>query len=172
MKKSLIIFAALVMIASFSTKLMAQAIAPANANAEIKTALTLNSTIPLEFGKMAVTGTAGTVILTPAGSPTASNVQLLAGQTRTAASYDATGEANSAYTITVQGTDATIHTTASGANPDMTVNTFTCSKGLAANNGLFNGSGLETFTIGGTLHVGATQNIGTYTGTFNVTINY
>ena len=101
MKKSLIIFAALVMIASFSTKLMAQAIAPANANAEIKTALTLNSTIPLEFGKMAVTGTAGTVILTPAGSPTASNVQLLAGQTRTAASYDATGEANSAYTYKV-----------------------------------------------------------------------
>ena len=54
----------------------------------------------------------------------------------------------------------------------MTVNTFTCSKGLAANNGQFSALGAETFTVGGTLHVGATQNIGTYTGTFNVTINY
>ncbi|MEI7660825.1 MAG: DUF4402 domain-containing protein [Bacteroidota bacterium] len=167
MKQTLIIFAAIVMMAGFSAKVMAQgSTAGNNANATIKTAITLSAVNPLEFGRMAVTGIAGTVLLTPAGAPTPTNVQLLSGITRTAASYTSTGEASANYAISIPLSPITI--TLSPGNT-MTVGSFVCSKGATST---FDGTGNDAFTVGGTLNVGASQLAGAYTGTFNVTIDY
>jgi len=170
MKKTLIIFAAIIMLAGFSVKLMAQGSTKSNnANAEIKTAITLTAVNPLEFGKLAVTGLAGTVLLSPAGSPTATNVQLLSGTTRKAASYTSTGEASATYAITIPIAPITITHAPGGAGNTMTVDTWVCSNGATS---AFDGTGADAFTVGATLNVGATQNAGQYTGTFNVTIDY
>lgn len=171
MKKVTIIIAAIIMIAGFSSKMMAQSGSTKsnNANAEIKTAIALTEVNPLEFGKLAVTGTAGTVLLSPAGAPTPTNVQLLSGTTRTAASYTSTGEANTTYAITIPTSAVTITTGGGGAGNTMTVDSWVCSKGATS---AFDITGADTFTVGATLNVGATQNTGNYTGTFNVTIDY
>ena len=171
MKKLSIIAAAFIMIAGFSTKMMAQSgvTKSNNANAEIKTAITLTAVNPLEFGKMAVTGTAGTVLLTPAGAPTATNVQLLSGTTRTAASYTSTGEASATYAITIPTAPVTITHAPGGPGNTMTVDNWVCSKGATS---AFSALSADAFTVGATLYVGVTQNTGIYTGTFNVTIDY
>jgi len=171
MKTSRIIIAAIVMMTGFSVSLMAQSGSTKsnNANAEIKTAITLTAVNPLEFGKLAVTGTAGTVLLSTAGSPTATNVQLLSGTTRTAASYTSTGEASATYAITIPIAPITITHAPGGAGNTMTVDSWVCSKGATS---AFDGTGADAFTVGATLNVGATQNAGHYTGTFNVTIDY
>ncbi len=171
MKTTLKIFAAILLIAGFSSNLMAQGSTKSNnANAEIKTAIALTKVNPLEFGKLAVTGTAGTVVLTPAGSPTATNVQLLSGTTRTAASYTSTGLASATYVINIPTSPITIITAGGGtATKEMTVDNFVCSKGATS---AFDITGADAFTVGATLNVGTAQDAGTYTGTFNVTIDY
>ena len=170
MKTTLKIFAAIVMIAGFSTNLLAQGVTTSNGvSAEIKTGITLTAVNPLEFGKLAVTGVAGTVVLTPGGSPTATGVQLLSGTTRTAASYTSTGTASATYAINVPTSPVTITTGGGGAGETMTVSSFVCSKGATS---AFDGAGADSFTVGATLNVGATQVAGHYTGTFNVNIDY
>ncbi len=50
----------------------------------------------------------------------------------------------------------------------MTIDTFNHDAGATPT--LAGGS--DTFNVGATLHVGATQAAGTYSGTFSVTVNY
>ncbi len=117
----------------------------------------------LDFGTMVPTGNpGGTVTVTPAGARSSTDVDLLGG-TPAAASFDVTGEGNANYSITLPSST----TLTSGGNT-MTVDTFTDDAG--ANPRLTGGS--DTFNVGATLHVGATQASGTYSGTFSVTANY
>ena len=51
----------------------------------------------------------------------------------------------------------------------MTVDTFTDDAGV---NPKLPAGGSDTFNVGATLNVGATQAAGTYSGTFAVTVNY
>ncbi|MHB9141405.1 MAG: DUF4402 domain-containing protein, partial [Paludibacter sp.] len=68
------IFAAIVMMAGFSTTVMAQATASANATAAatIVTPIAITKTVDMNFGNVAVGASAGTVILAPAGTRTTS----------------------------------------------------------------------------------------------------
>ncbi len=117
----------------------------------------------MDFGTMLTTGTAGTVTVTPAGARSSVNVTLFGGFPA-AASFDVTGRVGQAYSITLPSSA----TLTSGANT-MTVDTYTDDTGGSPQ---LDGTGSDTFNVGATLHVGATQASGTYSGTFSVTVNY
>ncbi len=124
--------------------------------------ISISSSGDMDFGTMVTTGTDGTVIVTPAGARSYTDVDLLGGSPA-AASFDVTGEGNANYSITFSS--ATL--TSSGNS--MTVVAFDHDAGV---NPKLPAGGSETFNVGATLHVGATQAAGTYSGTFAVTVNY
>ncbi len=117
----------------------------------------------MDFGTMVTTGTAGTVTVTPAGARSSVNVDLLGGFS-SAASFDVTGDGGANYSITLPSSA----TLSSGGNT-MTVDTFTDDAGASPR---LPAGGSETFNVGATLNVGATQASGTYSGAFSVTVNY
>ncbi len=111
---------------------------------------------------MLTTGTAGTVTVTPAGARSSVDVDLFGGFP-SAATFNVTGASGANYSITLPSSA----TLTSGGNT-MTVDTYTDDAGATPT--LVGGS--DTFNVGATLHVGATQVSGTYSGTFAVTVNY
>lgn len=140
---------------------------PAAAN--IITAISLQNTDAngLKFGD--VIAGAGTVVVTPAGARSATgNTKLGNTSGAQAAHFTVTGEGTSAFTITKPTADITL---TKSAGVTMTVGTWTCDKdGALATQALTAGS--ATFNIGATLTVGATQEAGTYTGVFEVKVDY
>ncbi|MFZ4402188.1 MAG: DUF4402 domain-containing protein [Bacteroidales bacterium] len=174
MKKSIIIFAAII-IAGFTTKVMAQATENTTAGAKIVAPISITETSALHFGTMAVlAGSPGTCVLSTQGARTATGGVNLSAQTPTAANaaYTVGGAISTTYAITLPST-----ITVSNGTPaqDMTINSLLARTASAAADGLtgtLNGSGADTFTIGGTLNVAAGQAAAAYSGTFNVTVAY
>jgi len=134
----------------------------ANVTITIAAPISISAAGDMDFGTMVTTGTAGTVTVTPAGARSSVNVDLLGG-VPSAASFDVTGEPGQVYSITLPS-PATL---TSGGNT-MTVDTFNHDAGATPT--LAGGS--DTFNVGATLNVGATQAAGTYSDTFSVTANY
>ncbi len=170
MKKLIIFFVAIVMIAGFSTRVIAQATENTAAAATIITPISLSETASLNFGTMAVlAGTAGTCILATDGSRTtggAGGVNLsVQAPVAAAAAYTATGQAGVTYAITLP-TNGTVTVINGGDN--MPVNDFVSSVGASST---LTG-GTENFTVGATLEVAAGQATGAYAGTFDVTVAY
>jgi len=124
--------------------------------------ISISSVGDMDFGTMSTTGTAGTVTVTPAGVRTSVNVDLFGG-TPAAASFDVTGEGSSTYSITLPSS-----ATLTSGGDTMSVDTFNHDAGASPT--LAGGS--DTFNVGATLNVGATQAGGTYSGPFTVTVNY
>jgi len=141
-----------------------------DAYANIVNPITIAETRSLHFGTMSVSTSAGTCVLAPAGTRTQTGGVTLTGFTPTAtsAAYTVTGAANTAYTISMS--PATVTVTRSGGAQTMTISTFTSSK--AGNAGTLSGTGTDSFTVGATLNVGASQVAGLYQGNFNVTVAY
>ncbi len=170
MKKATKITAmAAIILSGFSVSSYAQATATASSSATIVTPIAISKTVDMNFGNVAVSAsTAGTVVLAPAGTRTATGGVTLpvTSGTVAAASFNVTGEGVYTYSITLPSSSLTI---ASGSN-SMTVNTFTSSP--SATGTLTAGS--QTLTVGATLNVGAAQPSGTYTSAspFSVTVNY
>ncbi len=155
--------AALAAAVSFGSAAQAATTATATASAEILTTLTVASTAGLDFGQIAVNGGAGTAVIGASGTNTCSATLLCTG-TRTAASFDVGGTANTAVSAVVTTPSITL---SSGANT-MTLNAFTLA--FPGGNTLVNGA--TSFNVGGTLAVGATQAAGVYNGTFTVSVEY
>ena len=167
-KGTKLILAALVMMVSASGA-YAQATATATATATIVTPISIIKTVDMNFGNVAVqTATAGTAVLTPAGSRTSTGGVTLPATagTVTAASFTVNGQGAYTYAITLPSTALTI---TSGVNT-MTVNAFTSTP--SATGALT--AGTQTLTVGATLNVAAAQAPGVYvSGTpFSVTVNY
>ena len=174
MKKAIIFFAAIIMIAFFSNKVTAQVTVSNDANAEIITPITLTADVDLEFGKLAVqTLQGGVVELTPAAATVATStlgVTLLTGTTRTAAKYTVGGIQNYVYTITVPVGSIPI---TSGLNTmDVYDFVFLSIATPSATGGTLDVNGTDNFYVGAKLQVAQAQAPGVYTGTFNVTVNY
>ena len=166
MKKLIALFAAIVLVSGFTT-VSAQVTAIATGSATIITPIAISKTTDMNFGNVAVSATAGTVVLTPASTRSLTGGVTLPAVTGTvtAAAFAVTGLGSSTYSITLP----TTYTITSGGN-NMIVNAFTSTpSGTGALT-----SGAQTVQVGATLNVGATQAAGTYTnGTgFNVTVNY
>ena len=158
---------ALVMLA-LSVSTFAQASATSSASATIVGPIGIANTIAMNFGNVAVSTVAGTVVLTPAGGRSVTGGCTLPATTGTvsAASFNVTGADGYTYDITLPTADVTI---TDGTN-NMIVNTFTSNPSGA---GTLTG-GSETLTVGATLNVTGSQPAGTYTTTtpFTVTVNY
>ncbi len=145
--------------------MMAQAASDtSNATATIVAAIAITNTQDLAFASIVPSGSADTVIVSAAGARTCGGTLTCTG-TVTASSFDVTGGANLTYAVTLPGAAANL----TGPGTDMTVDTWTDSISSA---GTLDGAGTQTFTVGGTLNVGANQTAGAYTGTFSVTVDY
>ena len=169
MKAQIRIIALALLLTGISISTFAQVSATANASATIVTPIAISKTVDMNFGNVAVSATAGTVVLTPAGSRSLTGgvtLPTIAG-TVAAASFNVTGANNYTYTITLPSTALPI---TSGANT-MSVNSFTSNP---ATTGTLSATGSQTLNVGATLNVSASQAAGSYTSVtpFTVTVNY
>jgi hypothetical protein len=138
------------------------ATASAEARARVLRALTLaNNNRPLNFGAVVATAAPGTVQISAAGARTCAGGISCSG-TVAAAQFDLTGTANEFVTIDA---DASVTLSSAGNNMSATLVESATTTQL-------DGTGAASFSVGGTLTVGANQAEGVYTGNFNVVANY
>lgn len=140
-----------------------------SASATIITPITLTNQSELIFGKVASMTSAGTMTMNPtSGAITYSNNQMKIASddaNRVLASYKVGGLAGQSFSITLPTTAVQLD---GPQDKTMTVTSFTANKPLVGNVLAEN----FTFKVGGTLNVGANQEAGQYTGTFDVTVTY
>lgn len=165
MKKSIMLFAAIVLMAGITTNVMAQT-ATAAAGAKIVVASTVVKNTDLHFGTMSIPTAATTVTVTPLNVRTAAaGIILLPGSpVSSAASYTVTGPSGGFYQITLP-TTCTLTGIPSGT---MTATLFTCSEADPTNVPLTATTG--SFSVGATLNLVISQTAGVYTGNFDVTV--
>lgn len=174
MKKLLMLFVAIVMMAGFTTRVTAQTISETKSNqgrAEILTSIALTTVTPLEFGGIAIGIAQSTVKVDTASARTlvtGDATLLTTNHTPTAAYYTLTGTGSTLYTITIPTSDVIITKVSGSAT--MVVNNFTCTYPTLTH--VLTSAGIGQFHVGATLTVGATQIGGTYTGPFDVTVAY
>jgi hypothetical protein len=121
----------------------------------------------LNFGTLVVTG-AGTAVVDPvSGALTTTGGVTQAGTAEHPALFTGTGSKNSIVHIRVPTTPITV--TRVGGTQTMTVSNWTLD---GATNRKVPPDSVFTFAVGATLNVGAAQAPGTYTGTFQVTVQY
>jgi len=180
MKKSLILFAAIVMLAGLTTKVMAQTgatVTGTTAGAKLIVPMTLIQDAPLHFGTINIqTGVGGTCVL-PSNSTTRSfSAGLLASTVApvaTNAAYHVTGTMNATYALTLPATITVTETV--GATATMTIGTLKArfnGQGADAIVSTLSATGTDSFTVGGTLTVAAAQVAGIYAGSFDVSVDY
>lgn len=139
--------------------------ATADVTADVVAAIAISTTTDMNFGKVVAGATGGTVVLTTAGVRSATGGATLGNAGATAAAaFDVTGESGATYAITLPPSSATI---ISGSD-QMTVDAFDSDPD---GTGTLTG-GSETLNVGATLNLDANQPVGTYTGTFDVTVAY
>lgn len=137
----------------------------ANASARVVAAIALTKTADLNFGDVVASAAAGTVVMSPAGVRSATLGATLGNPNGAAqAAFGVTGVSGATYAITLPGAPITI---TDGASHNMTVGSFLGSKATGTLT-----AGADSFTVGATLNVGASQFVATYTGSFNVSVNY
>jgi hypothetical protein len=121
----------------------------------------------LRFGKFAA-GTGGTISINPAGSRSASGgVALISSGTSNAAQFTVSGDVNLAYSLMLPGNGSVALTNGSGQS--MSVTNFT---GNPTGTGQLSGVGKQYVTVGATLNVGPNQVPGSYSGTFDLIVDY
>lgn len=160
--------ATLSLVAAMTTAAQAQsstATATANASADVVAAIAIAKVADMKFGNVVAGATAGTVVLSTAGTRSATGGTKLGNAgSAAAASFTVTGQGSATYSITLPASASL----ASGVN-SMTVNTFASNP---SGTGTLSAGGSQTLAVGATLNVGASQAAGAYTGTFDVTVAY
>lgn len=137
------------------------ATASASAQAKILKQITVNKLTDLQFGTIVTGAAASTVAIAPAGGLTCGAGLVCSGAT-SAASFSIGGTTGQVATISVPAS-VTLN---DGAGNSMTASLAAS----AATTTLVAGAG--SFSVGGTLSVGANQVDGDYAGTFNATVDY
>lgn len=171
MKNMKKVLAAIVALVGFATTSNAQATATATASATIVTPIAISRTAHMNFGNIAVTSVAGSVLLGSDGTRTPSGgvtLPAVAG-TVSAASFTVTGTASYTYVITLPTTPVSL---ANGAN-SMNATAFNSSLGVSGSAGNLGTGGSQVVTVGATLAVAAAQAAGSYVSSgFTVEVNY
>jgi len=168
MKKLITLFATVVLVAITAT-VSAQVTGTATGSATIITPIAIANAGNMNFGSIAVSTAAGTVVLTNGSTRSATGgvtLPAVAG-TVSAAAFTVTGLGSSTYSILLPTTYTITRLTGSET---MTVNTFTSNpSGTGALT-----SGTQTINVGATLNVAGSQVAGTYTNAtgFPVIVNY
>jgi len=172
MKKITSIIAIITLSIAFSTTASAQVTANAPTTATIVAPIAIAKNVDMYFGNVAVSSTAGTVLMTASATPTrtpSGGVTLPAVTgTPTAAKFTVSGEGVYTYAITLPAAALTL--TKATTLETMTVSTFTSTP--SATGTLTAGS--QIVYVGATLNVGASQVAGLYENTtgFAVIVNY
>jgi hypothetical protein len=166
MKKAAVV-AALTLAVSILSSDAHAAQATSNATATVMTPISIANTAALRFGKFsALTG--GSVIISAGGVRSATGaVVLSATDAGGAASFTVTGDPNATYAITLPNAATLTHSVDN--TKTMSVGTFTSNP---SGTGLLNGGGTEPLAVGATLTVGNAQTTGSYSGTFDVSVEY
>ena len=139
----------------------------ATATATIVSALSIENVEGLRFGSMFIIGSAGgNVTIAPDGTRTASLVTLLPATPFGAALFTVNGSTNRTYAISLPGGAVVID---DGLGNTLNVTSFTSSPSLT---GLLDGAGTQDLTVGATVSVDETKPEGTYSGTFDVIVNF
>lgn len=181
MKKTLMIFAAIVMMAGLNTNVMAQTSKTENTNAGavLIVAMGLTETAPLHFGSMVLTDAlGGTCVLasTAATRAFAGGVATSAANpVATNAAYNVTGTGLETYALTLPATTTVTHTSVSTGVYTMDITSMKARFNGASADAItssLNSGGTDSFTVGGTLTIAAAQVGGIYAGTFNVSVDY
>lgn len=173
MKKITSIIAIVAVSIAFSATASAQVTANAPTTATIVAPIAITKNVDMKFGNVAVSSTAGTVLMTASATPTrtpSGGVTLpTTTGTPTAAKFTVTGEGVYTYAITLPASALTLDEAGVGT-ATMTVNAFTSTP--SATGTLTAGS--QIVYVGATLNVGASQVAGLYENTtgFAVTVNY
>lgn len=143
----------------------------ATARAEIVQALTVTNTADLDFGSIALSGVAGTVVVDSTGA-LASCTNVTCYSTTSAASFDVTGSFNKSLTVSLP---AGLTTLGNGTDT-LELSNYTTSAAAVVGETYYtivlDGTGAATFTVGGTLSLDGTESEGIYTGTFDVAVDY
>jgi hypothetical protein len=127
--------------------------------------ISIVTTGTLGFGQVISGLGAGAVTVTPLGGRTASGGAVLGSSvTVSAASFTITGEPSTAYGLVLPGS-----VTLTSGGQSMTVDEFTSSP---AGSGVLDATGSQQVGLGARLQVSASQQTGSYTGTFNITVAY
>ena len=172
MKTTIKIFAIALVSLGFSATSFAQVdkgvSATATATGIIIKPISIKKTVDMNFGNVAVNKNAGTVVLAPAGTRSATGGVTLPATSGTfaAAEFTITGAEGYTYSITLPPAATTV----TSGSDNMTVDAFTSNPD---GTGTLTG-GTQTLKVGATLNVGANQAAGTYTSAtpFTVTVNY
>ena len=167
MKNLIAVFAAIVLVAGLTATANAQVTGTATGSATIITPIAITNAGNMNFGNIAVSASAGTVVLSPASVRSITGGVTLPAVTGTvtAAAFTVTGLGSSTYSIQLPAS----YTITSGGN-SMTVNAFTSTpSGIGTLSG-----GTQTIQVGATLNVAASQAAGSYTNAtgFPVIVNY
>ena len=158
-----VLFSLLVTGAAFA-QVGSSATATASAFAKVITPITITKTADLNFGTI-ISGPAGTVTVSPAGLETASGASIVSPNPNvSAAQFNVTGEPSTAYSISLPSS-----ITISNGAQTMTVDNFTTNP---TPSGLLSGLGAQSLQVGARLSVLANQAVGSYSGTFSVTVAY
>lgn len=155
----------------FAGTASAQSTTTATATATIVTPIAINKNVDMNFGNVAVTTTAGTVVLAPAGTRSKTGGVTLPAVpgTVTAAKFTVTGEGTYSFAITLPSVDVVLTNTTGTGGETMAANAFTCD--LGATSALVGGT--KIMFVGATLNVDALQKAGVYVSDpFDVTVNY
>ena len=151
----------------FSANSFAQSTATASTTATLITPISISKTNDMNFGLVAASGTAGTVLLDYAdGRTTTGGVTLVAGALQKTAKFAVLGEGTNTFSIALPTAPILLAGNSSG----VTVSGFTADLGLA---GTLSG-GTQTIFVKATLNVPASAVAGSYSNTADlfVTVNY
>ena len=120
----------------------------------------------MEFGTLAGDASiSGTAVINPTtGAKSVTGGVFDFGGISNAASFEVKGKKNTPYTIILPGSV----TLSSGGNT-MTLGSFTSNP---SGTGIIGSTGNDTLQVGATLQVGVNQPAGTYSGIFDVIVNY
>lgn len=167
MKMKIKFYAMAILAIAFATNVNAQATATASTTAVLVTPISISKTVDMNFGTVAASATAGTVVLDTANTRTITGGASLHGGTPTAAVFTVTGAANTGFAITIPTTDITL---TDGASHNLILNSLVT---LGASSTL-DATGSKDIKVGGTLSLPANAVAGTYTNASDlfVTVNY
>lgn len=169
--KKLASIIAVVFAVVLSTSVFAQntSTVAATSTAKVISKIEIAQVTPLNFGSIAQTAQGGTVTLSAASDvATYSNSSTVVGlSSESRGRFNVSGEANAVYSIVLPGT-ATL--TKVSSTETMTISSFVTGNSLTAST--LDGTGNDSFYVGAVLTVGELQAVGTYNGTYNVTVNY
>jgi len=119
----------------------------------------------LNFGEIYTKNAPNTVTLSPTGVRTSADPSTMGGSASVMpAEFLITGTANATFNIILPGT-----VTLSNGAAVLTVTDFTQSLGSTP---ILDANGQALFGVGATLHIGANQPTGQYTGVFEVNVTY